>query len=121
SSVSGACALLSPAHAPFSAPALQTAVLGRDSGRFTAAAMNLRSIRQALFGNDRDVYDPHLFHRITVGAIAAWIAMGGDLLGSCVYGPDVLARQSGNFRSVLLVSGAATLVTLAILAVAYTR
>lgn len=83
--------------------------------------MNLRSIRQALFGNDRDVYDPRLFHRITVGALSAWVVMGGDLLGSCVYGPDVLAGQSGSVRSVLLVSGAATLVTLAILAVAYTR
>lgn len=83
--------------------------------------MNLRSLRQALFGTDRDVYDPHLFHRITVGAVSAWIAMGGDLLGSCVYGPDVLARRSGSLRAVLLVSGAATVMTLGILALAYTR
>ncbi len=83
--------------------------------------MNLRSIRQALFGTDRDVHDPRLFQRITVGAVSAWVAMGGDLLGSCIYGPDVLARRSGSVRAVLLVSGAATLVTLGLLALAYTR
>src|SRR4051812_42628560 len=83
--------------------------------------MLLSRIRQALFGSDRDLDDPRIFQRITVGAIGAWIAMGGDLLGSCVYGPDVLARESGSLRSVLLLSGAATLVTLSVLACAYSR
>src|SRR4051812_23955954 len=69
--------------------------------------MTLQQIRQALLGSDRDVDDPRLFQRITVGALGAWIAMGGDLLGSCVYGPDVLARSGGGSRSVLFVAGGA--------------
>lgn len=83
--------------------------------------MRLQDVRQALFGSDRDVYDPRLFQRITVGVIAAWIAMGGDLLGSCVYGPNVLGRASAGHRGVLLVATSATLLTLGILAYAYTR
>jgi amino acid transporter len=83
--------------------------------------MKLQHLRQALFGSEKDVYDPRLFRRITVGAVAAWIAMGGDLLGSCVYGPNVLGGGSGGHRGVLLVVTAATLLTLALLAHAYTR
>lgn len=83
--------------------------------------MTLQQIRIALFGSDRDVHDPHLFQRITVGAFAAWIAMGGDLLGSCVYGPDLLGRSSGGHRGVVFVAMCATLLTLALLALAYTR
>jgi amino acid transporter len=83
--------------------------------------MTLQQLRQAVLGSDRDVGDPRVLERITVGVLAAWIAMGGDLLGSCVYGPDVLARSSAGNRSVLLVAGAATLGTLAVLAYAYTR
>lgn len=58
---------------------------------------------------------------MTVGVLTAWIAMGGDLLGSCVYGPDVLGRASGGHRGVLAVAGAATIATLGLLALAYTR
>jgi amino acid transporter len=83
--------------------------------------MRLQSLRHALLGDDKDVYDPAVFRRITVGALGAWIAMGGDLLGSCVYGPNVLARSSQTTRGVLLVVAVATLATLALLAYAYTR
>src|SRR4051812_27710471 len=83
--------------------------------------MTLQQLRQSILGSDRDVYDPRVFERITVGVLAAWIAMGGDLLGSCVYGPDVLARSSTGNRSVLVLAGVATLLTLATLAYAYTR
>jgi amino acid transporter len=83
--------------------------------------MTLHQLREVVLGSDRDVYDPRVFERITVGVVMAWIAMGGDLLGSCVYGPDVLTRASSANRSVLIVAGVATLLTLGILAFAYTR
>lgn len=83
--------------------------------------MTLRQLREALLGADRDASDPRVLERVTVGVFAAWIAMGGDLLGSCVYGPDVLGRASAGGRSILVVAAGATLVTLALLALAYTR
>ncbi|MFL5303406.1 MAG: APC family permease [Anaeromyxobacteraceae bacterium] len=83
--------------------------------------MTLQQLREVVLGSDRDVSDPRVFERITVGVLMAWIAMGGDLLGSCVYGPDVLTRASSANRSVLIVAGVATLATLGILAFAYTR
>src|SRR5436853_560671 len=83
--------------------------------------MMFADFRQALFGKDVDVRDTRVLNRITVGVLGAWIAMGGDLLGSCVYGPDVLGRASRSARFVLLISTAATLGTLALLAFAYTR
>lgn len=82
--------------------------------------MTLVELRQALFGRDVDVRDSIVLNRITVGALAGWIAMGGDLLGSCTYGPDVLGR-AGGARFVLLLATGATLATLLLLAVAYTR
>ncbi|MFT3917479.1 MAG: APC family permease [Anaeromyxobacteraceae bacterium] len=83
--------------------------------------MTLRQLREAVLGSDRDAGDPRVLESITVGVVMAWIAMGGDLLGSCVYGPDVLTRTSGGNRSVLVVAGLATVVTLGVLAYAYTR
>ncbi|MDB4967799.1 MAG: amino acid/polyamine/organocation transporter, superfamily [Myxococcales bacterium] len=83
--------------------------------------MSFVELRQALFGKDVDVGDSRILSRITVGVMAAWIAMGGDLLGSCVYGPDVLGRAAGGLRFVLLISTAATVGTLVLLAVAYMR
>jgi amino acid transporter len=84
--------------------------------------MTLHNVRRALFGGaETDVFDRRIFERVTVGAISAWIAMGGDFLGSCVYGPDALARSSTGLRSLLVISGTATLATLVILAYAYTR
>ncbi len=83
--------------------------------------MDLHRVRRALWGADRDASDPRVLERMTVGVFTAWIAMGGDLLGSCVYGPDVLGRSSVGNRSILVVAAAATLATLALLALAYTR
>jgi amino acid transporter len=83
--------------------------------------MNPHRLHQALLGTDRDVSDQRVFKRMTVGVLAAWIALGGDLLGSCVYGPDVLARSSAGQRSVFLVASVATLGTLGVLAWAYMR
>src|SRR4051794_22817038 len=81
----------------------------------------LHVLRKSLLGSDRDVYDPRVFQRITVGAFAAWIAMGGDLLGSCVYGPDVLGGGAGGERTVLVVVGIAPVATLLLLAWSYVR
>jgi hypothetical protein len=78
----------------------------------------LDKIRRAIFGSERDVYDPQLFRRITVGALGAFVAVGGDFLGSCVYGPDVIGRATRG-RTLLLVSTAATLLTIAILATSF--
>lgn len=83
--------------------------------------MTFQQLRQAILGADRDTSGPRVLERVTVGVLAAWVAMGGDLLGSCVYGPDVLARSSVGSRSILVVATIATLATLALLAVAYTR
>jgi amino acid transporter len=87
----------------------------------TLLSVSFADIRQTLFGRDIDVRDSRVLSRITVGVIAAWIAMGGDLLGSCVYGPDVLGRAGGGARFILLIATAATLATLVLLAVAYMR
>jgi amino acid transporter len=81
----------------------------------------LSQLRQALLGRDLDVTSPRVLSRVTVGVLAAWIAMGGDLLGSCVYGADVLGRAGGEGRFVLFLSTVATLATLALLAFAYIR
>lgn len=83
--------------------------------------MAFLGLRQTLFGRDVDVRDSRVLNRITVGVLAAFIAMGGDLLGSCVYGPDVLGRAAGGQQFVLAISAAATLGTLVVLAVAYMR
>jgi amino acid transporter len=84
--------------------------------------MTFRGLRDAVLGSNRDVADhQQVLGRVTVGVLAAWIAMGGDLLGSCVYGPDVLARSSSGHRAVFLIASIGTLVTLAVLAYAYIR
>jgi amino acid transporter len=80
----------------------------------------LRAIRRVVVGPGRDVYAPAIYAQVTVGALLAWIAVGGDLLGSSVYGPDTLGRAV-RAPSALLVVGGATLLTLGILAAAYHR
>lgn len=83
--------------------------------------MSFADVRQTLFGKEVDVRDSRALGRITVGALAGFIALGGDLLGSCVYGPDVLGRGAGGARFVLLIAAAATLATMGLLAFAYMR
>ncbi|HYE04675.1 MAG TPA: APC family permease [Planctomycetota bacterium] len=68
-----------------------------------------------------DLYDTRLGERVTIGVFAAWIAMGGDLLGSCMYGPEILGRAAGEHRAVLMAAGAATIATLALFAWSYLR
>jgi amino acid transporter len=93
---------------------------GSDRVRARVSHEWWRRLGQAIVGRPRDVYAPAAFAQVTVGALLAWIAVGGDLLGSCVYGPDTLGRAVTSPAMLLLV-GVATLLTLAIFAAGYHR
>ena len=45
-------------------------------------------IREFAIGRARSLYDPQLFHKISLIAFFAWIGLGSDGLSSCCYGPE---------------------------------
>lgn len=58
-----------------------------------------RRARRLLFGAPRDLFDPKLFHHVSLVAFFAWVGLGADGITSSCYGPEeaylALAHQIG--------------------------
>ena len=39
-------------------------------------------------GAPRDLFDPKLFHRVSLVAFFAWVGLGADGISSSAYGPE---------------------------------
>jgi hypothetical protein len=53
-------------------------------------------ISSLLYGKARDIYDPSMFHSISLVPFLAWVGLGVDGLSSCAYGPDESFRALFN-------------------------
>ncbi len=48
--------------------------------------------KRVLFGRQRNPFDPHVFHSISLIAFFAWVGMGADGISSANYGPEEAYR-----------------------------
>lgn len=74
-----------------------------------------------LFGKAKDIHDPHIFHRIALIPLLAWIGLGADGLSSSAYGPEEAFRALGEHVYLAVFLALATALTVFIISYAYSR
>jgi len=83
--------------------------------------MDIKDLKHRIFGNPKDINDPHLFHKLALIPALAWIGLGADGLSSSSYGPDEAFRVIANHTYLAVFLGLATAVTVFIISYAYSR
>lgn len=74
-----------------------------------------------LFGKAKDIHDPHIFHKMALIPLLAWIGLGADGLSSSSYGPEEAFRALGSHVYLAVFLGLATSLTVFIISYAYSR
>jgi len=80
-----------------------------------------QKIIQAIFGAPKYLKDPHLFHKMSLIPVLAWVGLGADGLSSSSYGPEEAYRALGTHTYLAVMLGVATAVTVFIISYAYSR
>src|SRR5216683_1549378 len=81
----------------------------------------LQRLRRLLFGAPRDIQDPAIFHRVSLAAFLAWVALGADGLSSSSYGPDEAFKALGDAHYLAVALAVATAFTVLVISYAYSR
>ncbi len=68
-----------------------------------------KRLRRLIVGSARNPHDKTLFHKLSLIAFFAWVALGADGLSSSSYGPEeaFLALQGHNYLSIIVAIGSA--------------
>jgi amino acid transporter len=85
-----------------------------------SSSIFLKLVR-AIMGAPKHLKDPHLFHKISLIPILAWIGLGADGLSSSAYGPEEAFRALGEHTYLAVFLGLATALTVFIISYAYSR
>src|SRR5512135_2545412 len=48
----------------------------------------LKRLKEIVIGRGRDIFDPRVFHHLSLIAFFAWVGLGADGLSSSCYGPE---------------------------------
>jgi amino acid transporter len=78
-------------------------------------------IIRAIFGAPKYLKDPHLFHKMSLIPVLAWVGLGADGLSSSSYGPEEAYRALGSHTYLAILLGLATALTVFIISYAYSR
>lgn len=82
---------------------------------------SIKGVLQLIIGAPRHLKDPHLFHKISLIPILAWIGLGADGLSSSAYGPEEAFKALGEHAYLAVFLGLATAATVFIISYAYSR
>jgi amino acid transporter len=74
-----------------------------------------------IIGAPKDVEDKHIWHKISLIPILAWIGLGADGLSSSSYGPEEAFRTLGHHTYLAMLLALATAFTVFIISYAYSR
>ncbi len=74
-----------------------------------------------IIGAPKDVEDKHIWHKISLIPILAWIGLGADGLSSSSYGPEEAFRALGQHAYLAMLLALATAFTVFIISYAYSR
>jgi amino acid transporter len=75
--------------------------------------------RRLLIGRPRDLGDKHVFHRLALVPLLAWVGFGADGLSSSAYGPEEAFLALGEHRHLAVFLALATAITVSVLSAAY--
>ncbi len=78
-------------------------------------------VARKIFGNPRDINDPHIFHKLALIPLLAWIGLGADGLSSSSYGPEEAFKALGSHTYMALFLAAAAAITVIIISYAYSK
>ena len=81
----------------------------------------LVSLWRAIVGAPKQIKDPHLFHKMSLIPVLAWVGLGSDGLSSSAYGPEEAYRALGEHTYLALLLGVATAITVFIISYSYSR
>jgi amino acid transporter len=81
----------------------------------------LQKITRAITGGPKHLKDPHLFHKMALIPVLAWVGLGADGLSSSAYGPEEAFRALGEHTYLAVFLGLATALTVFIISYAYSR
>ncbi|GFE62779.1 APC family permease [Geobacter sp. AOG2] len=76
---------------------------------------------RTIFGSPKYLKDPHLFHKMALIPVLAWVGLGADGLSSSAYGPEEAFRALGEHTYLAVFLGLATALTVFIISYAYSR
>jgi hypothetical protein len=78
-------------------------------------------LKHAILGDARNIRDPHLFHKLSLAALLAWVGLGADGLSSSSYGPEEAFRVLGSHMFLGVFVALATAVTIVIITAGYSQ
>ncbi|MFH1177465.1 MAG: amino acid permease [Acidobacteriota bacterium] len=78
-------------------------------------------LKRLIFGRPRDLSDTHLFERLSLVALLAWVGLGADGLSSSSYGPEEAFRTLGQHTYLAVGIAALMALTVGVIAAAYSR
>jgi len=93
----------------------------KENGKTTETVNLHKKVKHAIFGAPKAIKDPHLFHKMSLIPIMAWIGLGADGLSSSSYGPEEAYRALGEHTYLAILLGLATALTVFIISYAYSR
>ncbi len=80
-----------------------------------------RRAKRFLFGAPRDIFDPKIFHNISLIAFFAWVGLGADGISSSCYGPEEAYLALGHHTVLAIFVAVATVVTVFIISGSYAQ
>jgi amino acid transporter len=86
----------------------------------TASSRGSR-LRRLLIGAPRNIFDPRVYHHISLVAFLAWVGLGADGLSSSAYGPEETFRAIGEHHYLAVALAAAMMTTILVISVAYSQ
>ncbi len=81
----------------------------------------VQRLKRLVLGAPRNIFDPAVYHKISLIALLAWVGLGADGLSSSAYGPDEAFRALGEHTYLAVFLAAATALTVFIISFAYSR
>src|SRR5512138_3471378 len=88
---------------------------GPENGNF------LLKLVHTLIGAPKHLKDPHLFHKMALIPVLAWVGLGADGLSSSAYGPEEAFRALGEHTYLALLLAVAMALTVLIISYSYSR
>jgi amino acid transporter len=80
-----------------------------------------RRVKRALFGAPRDLFDPKIFHNVSLIAFFAWVGLGADGISSSCYGPEEAFLALGQHSVLAIFVAAMSVATILIISGSYAQ
>jgi len=77
--------------------------------------------KRVLIGAPRDLFDPKIFHHVSLIAFFAWVGLGADGISSSSYGPEEAYLALGGHTVLALFVAAATVITVFVISGSYAQ